>query len=250
MPHLHLFPKYLEAQQRRLNRNTNDRPPEIIWDENLEKHLCILDTDDAFANQQEVEDDDDDGDEGNLTLLKTFPFVLDHLEKALGRGLTVKRAKGLFDFAKGGECEMELGENDHVLLVESQESGGDQNKEGGSASGKDPKSIDRFASIEELDSPKTPQDVAAKKLAVKTASYLTVNPEASEFVEHLQEFLRMQSEYGSGWVVAVKMSVRDVGGSGLKEGHEALNGERVPRVVHRFSMRLLDIGLVPQSYVS
>ncbi|KAI9335492.1 hypothetical protein BDR26DRAFT_920444 [Obelidium mucronatum] len=255
--HLHLFPKYLEAQQRRLNRNKNTRPPEIIWDENTEKHLCVLDVDDE--SQEEGDDDDDDEDnEGDLTLLKTFPFILHHLELAFAAAaenqnhkqkVTVKRAKGLYDFSKGADCEMELVENDNVLIVESKDQ--QLHQVPSTLPSKDPKNLDRFASIEELDQPKTPNaTTAAGSVAVKTASYLTLNPEAPELFEHLQEFLRMQGEYGSGWVVAVKLSLRDVGGTSLPEGHEALQQvDKVPRVVYRFMLRLLDIGLVPQSYV-
>ncbi|KAJ3232777.1 hypothetical protein HDU81_002735 [Chytriomyces hyalinus] len=259
----------LRLPARRSSKTENLRKPEIMYDADGESHIYL-----HLANLDETQDtdNDDDMDDENtdLSLLGTFPFLVVHVQQQLNRPaggvagkqrLRVARSKGLFDFAKGADYEMDLKESEHVLLVEADSDSTSVESSSLGAGGLDKlKAVDRFASIEDLDSPllaKSPMVLDSNldsKVDIKTASVVQMEPEPDELVEHLEQFLQMQHEYGTGWVVAVKVCLRDVGGGRvLAESADALVREKedgtTARVVHRFSVRLLDLGLVPRSYV-
>ncbi|KAI8827865.1 hypothetical protein BJ741DRAFT_628464 [Chytriomyces cf. hyalinus JEL632] len=259
----------LRLPARRPSKTENLRKPEIIYDTDGESHI-YLNVGNLDETTQDTDNDDDMDDENtNLSLLGTFPFLAVHVQQQLNRpaGVTgkqklrVTRSKGLFDFTKGADYEMDLKESEHVLLVEtdSDTASLESSLDGTGALDK-LKAVDRFASIEDLDSPllaKSPMLVDSNsdsKVDIKTASVVQMEPEPEELVEHLEQFLQMQHEYGTGWVVAVKVCLRDVGGGPvLGDSVNALLREREDgasaRVVHRFSVRLVDLGLVPRSYV-
>ncbi|KAJ3082912.1 hypothetical protein HDU99_001209 [Rhizoclosmatium hyalinum] len=291
--HAHLFP--MSAASKRLSKLVNTRPPELLFDARPETHEFLGLSVGGEGGEGEGEDeedddedeDDDDDDDDNNTLaptLASFPFLVDHLSRLLNR--PVRRAKAQFDFAKGSDCEMDLRERDIVLLLVPTPSDSDSatntqkqkdssSSSGGGGGASAGKQVDRFASIEEL-SPTSPSPIPTpaslllllqeqqQQIPIKTASYLSLSPPPSELILHLSDFLRMQDEYGTGWVVALKFACKDVGGRALsldspddedliQAGRvEGVNGglPKTVRVIHRFKMRLTDIGLVPNSYVS
>ncbi|KAJ3113029.1 hypothetical protein HK100_002124 [Physocladia obscura] len=248
--------KNTESENANIDEKENERPPEILAnDEAIEKHVFLP----LIGGSDDDDDDDDNADDDNPSLHVTnrFPFLLEHIRRALNATtaakppLHVARAKALFDFVKGADCEMDIQENNHLLLVTTTLTSTATISTSATATTTDKKS-DRFASIEDLNSVTgSAASPVAPPPQYKTASVLKMLPEAAELRDHLQEFLDMQEDYGVGWVVALKINLRNVGGGVLTEsiiGEKNIDVERV-RVVHRFVARLVDIGLVPLSYV-
>ncbi|KAJ3335234.1 hypothetical protein HDU83_000458 [Entophlyctis luteolus] len=229
------------------------RAPELIPDADpaSEAHLFLQLEDDDEEEEPDEDDDDDDVATDLANLTKRFPFICAHIERLLStdaRAVTVRWTKALFDFAKdaNADAEMDLTQGEQLLLVtpSTPATAASPTVASPNTAATANRPMDRFAAIEESPlSPTLPKDVV-EGTAVKTASILKSQPGSRELCEHLGEFLRMQSKYGAGWVVGLKVSIRDVGG-----GSASPSQSRQQRVVYRFVLRLQDIGLVPHSYV-
>ncbi|KAI8610651.1 hypothetical protein BC830DRAFT_724440 [Chytriomyces sp. MP71] len=243
--HQHLFP----AKARR-SEAVAIKKPEVVYDRVSSAHVFTLASE--AASESEHDETAEDDEDTSLSVARSFPFLLEHVQESLGE-VRIAAAKGLFDFAKGADCEMEVKDGEHLLLVgpakrpEDPQSTDPANP----ANNTNSLNIDRFASIESPTRSPMAVDLPA---AYNTATHLCMEPEPAELMEHLEQFLQMQAEYGTGWVVGIKVCLRDVGGGPLSPANSTIaltndKGESV-RVVHRFHMRLVDIGLVPRSYVS
>ncbi|KAJ3066226.1 hypothetical protein HDU98_010467 [Podochytrium sp. JEL0797] len=257
-----------------------EKTPEVECEEvsGLPKHV-------AHFGDEEDEDsddgDDDDDDASSLAASARFPFLTKHIEAALNSAststattstttsttttttttatstttpntssptnntisprLALRLTKALFDFAKGADCEMDLKEKDSILLVTDLAAPAPLPAKS--------KSADRLASIEDLANDLPDPTTTPTPLEFNTRSHISLSPPPNELIDHLADFLHMQQEYGKGWVVAVKLHFKDVGGRALRSEDPEASLVPRPRVVHRFRMRLLDIGLVPNSYV-
>ncbi|KAI8834706.1 hypothetical protein BC829DRAFT_406968 [Chytridium lagenaria] len=225
---------------------------------NLDKKDMMLsgkvDTPQVDMTQKEEpmdEDQDDEDDDADFVMFKDvvscyLPRAMSILDQHSKMGpIRLAKKKVLYKFSKVSEWEMDLKATEIVVVTYLPGSFNEttsERRQSEDVAKCDAKasSLDRWVSIEEdddddLSSLSNTQasagvDNAMTKDPMSHIPAITLVPDPASFVDQIKEFLDYQPVYGSGWVTAIKVRVKEG-----KTGNTRL--------------QMLDIGLVPTSYV-
>ncbi|KAJ3117011.1 hypothetical protein HDU96_008182 [Phlyctochytrium bullatum] len=207
---------------------------------------------DASSNDMDTEEDDDDDanytmwkDQVSCYLLRAMSLVDEH--STIG-SIKLLKKKALYKFSKVTEWEMDLKSSEIVVVAYLTGTFQDLNSpsrrasaDKGDASSNQTaggQGMDRWCSIEDDDDEDLSTLSTAGATGGNTNSHdpishvpnITLIPDPPSFAEQLKEFIDYQPVYGSGWVTAIKVRVK-----------EDRRG--------RTQLKMLDIGLVPTGYV-
>ncbi|KAJ3105633.1 hypothetical protein HDU97_007840 [Phlyctochytrium planicorne] len=211
---------------------------------------------DADSDTTHTNDDDDDDenyimftDEVSCYLPRAMALLEQH---AKAEEIRLQKKKVLYNFSKVTEWEMDLTSREIVVISYIAGSPIDpeivqatkkaeqaKSKDSDDKAEKEEGSLDRWGSIEEDDdnlvSLSSTNDTAvacgteSKRDPMSHLPVISLIPEPASFFSQLKEFIDYQPVYGPGWITAIKVRVNDQQGT--------------------TKLRMLDIGLVPTSYV-
>ncbi|KAJ3213857.1 hypothetical protein HDU67_002358, partial [Dinochytrium kinnereticum] len=196
-------------------------------------------------------DEDDEDDDANYIMFKDevscyLPRAMSILDQHSSMGpIRLAKKKVLYNFSKVTEWEMDIRSSEIVVVAHLPGGIGETDTKQADKVSNDPKPLDdgndaemgRWASIEEDDdenlsslSAQTSKDQPTRD-PMSHMPVISLIPEPPSFVEQLKEFIDYQPVYGSGWVTAIKVRVKEDWKGSTR-------------------LQMLDIGLVPTTYSS